>query len=145
SSVYGQAVTLTAAVRAANPADGTPTGDVDFLDTATGADLGTVPLSSGVASLTTATLAAGTHAITAHYLGDGNFAFSLDSEMQTVSQAPLTVPDNQTKLSGATVALSPPYTGFVLGQNFSPAGISGAPSLSTTATATSLVGSYPIT
>src|SRR5205085_6358748 len=54
SSVYGQSVTLTAAVRAANPADGTPSGSMDFFDTRTGADLGTVPVSSGIASLTTA-------------------------------------------------------------------------------------------
>ena len=43
------------------------------------------------------------------------------------------------------MALSPIYTGFVLGQDFSTAGIAGSPTLSTTATATSHVGTYPIT
>jgi hypothetical protein len=122
-----------------------PTGSVDFLDTTTGADLGIVPVSGGFATLSTALLGAGTHAVSARYLGDGSFAFSLDALTQTVSQAPLTVTDNQTQLYGVAVALSPSYTGFVLGQSFSTAGITGAPTLSTTATATSLVGSYPIT
>ncbi len=85
SSAYGQSVTLTAAVRAANPTDGTPTGSVDFVDTTTGADLGAVPISGGVAQLTTAALDAGAHAITARYLGDSTFAFSLDALTQTVN------------------------------------------------------------
>jgi hypothetical protein len=145
TSVYGQQVTLSATVRADSPADGTPTGTVDFVDTTTGTDLGTSPVSGGVAQLTIASLAAGTHAITARYLGDGSFAFSLDGLTQTVSKAPLTVTDNQTKLYGASVILSPSYSGFVLGQTFTTAGITGSPTLGTTATATSDVGSYQIT
>jgi hypothetical protein len=63
----------------------------------------------------------------------------------TITKAPLTVTDDQTQLYGVAVALTPTYTGFLLSQNASTAGITGAPTLSTTATATSDVGTYPIT
>ena len=86
SSVFGQPVTLTASVGAANPADGAPTGSVEFVDTTTGTDLGTVPVSNGVASITASALAVGSHAISADYHGDGLFAFSLGTLTQTVEQ-----------------------------------------------------------
>ena len=63
----------------------------------------------------------------------------------TITKAPLIVTDSQTQVYGAAVALSPTYSGFVLGQNVNTAGITGAPTLSTTATATSVAGTYPIT
>jgi hypothetical protein len=68
-SGVGQAVTFTATVTAAS---GTPTGTVQFFDDAT--PLGTVPLGpGGQAQLTTSSLTAGSHPITAAYSGDGNF------------------------------------------------------------------------
>ena len=89
STTYGQSVTLTATVAAADPADGCATGSVEFVDATTGVDLGTVPLTDGVAQLTTSALTAGTHAITAEYLGDSSFAFSVDTWTQTVAPAAL--------------------------------------------------------
>ncbi len=86
SSVYGQPVTLTASVQAADPTDGTPTGVVEFTDTTTGAVLGTVPISNGVAALTSSTLTVGSDAITAEYDGGGNFAFSFAALAQNVQQ-----------------------------------------------------------
>jgi hypothetical protein len=50
---------------------GTPTGTVSFLDGTTVLGQGT--LSDGVATLTTSSLAAGAHSITAFYSGDTNF------------------------------------------------------------------------
>jgi hypothetical protein len=67
SPLLGQPVTFTAAVTAG---PGTPTGSVDFVDTTTNTDLGTVPLTGGVAVLTTSALAIGSHAIVANYGGD---------------------------------------------------------------------------
>jgi hypothetical protein len=65
-SIYGSTVTLTATVTAG------ATGSVTFMDGST--TLATVPLNgSSVASYTTATLAAGTHNVTANYSGDSNF------------------------------------------------------------------------
>ena len=61
-------VTLTAAV---SSAAGTPTGSVVFSDDNT--VLGTVPLSTGAATLAITTLTAGSHSLTASYSGDSNF------------------------------------------------------------------------
>ena len=69
-SPSGTAVTFTATVSGAGP---TPTGTVTFEDGTT--VLGASPLSSGVATLTTASLPAGTsQTITAIYSGDSHFA-----------------------------------------------------------------------
>jgi hypothetical protein len=66
---YGQAVTLTATVSASA---GTPTGVVVFLDGST--VICTVALIGNTAVDVTSTLTAGSHAITASYGGDSNFA-----------------------------------------------------------------------
>jgi uncharacterized delta-60 repeat protein len=84
SSIIGQPVTFTATVSAANPADGTPAGSVDFFDTTTNNDLGTATLTGGVARLTTATLTVGSHAISARYAGSSMFTLSRDALIQTV-------------------------------------------------------------
>ena len=104
SSLYGQPVTLTASVEAANFADSTPTGNAEFIDTTTGAVLGTVPLSDGTATLTTSKLTTGNHAITVEYEGDHNFAFSLASVNETIQK------------DGAVTALSSSATTSNLGQ-----------------------------
>ncbi len=71
---HGQQVTLTATVADAQP-NPTPTGgSVTFLDGST--ILGTMPLTNGSAQLTTSTLAAGTHKLTADYGGTANFVGS---------------------------------------------------------------------
>src|SRR5205807_1668900 len=70
-SPYGRAVTITATVTADVPGSGTPTGTVTFYDGTM--ILGASTLSGGVATLTVAKPAAGTHTITAAYNGDGDF------------------------------------------------------------------------
>lgn len=69
--VFGQPVTLTATLAAAAPAVGTPTGTIAFRDGS--AALGEVAIAGGTASVTVATLSAGSHGITAVYSGDGSF------------------------------------------------------------------------
>ena len=71
-------MTFTATVTANAPGSGTPTGTVDFYDTTTSTDLtpGGVALSSGTATFSTTSLAAGSHTIKATYSGDGNFLTS---------------------------------------------------------------------
>jgi hypothetical protein len=76
TALYGLAVTFTATVSANPPGAGTPTGSVVFFDTTTGTNLGTVTLSGGQASLSTAKLAAGVNAIVATYFGDSTFLAS---------------------------------------------------------------------
>ncbi|HLJ94566.1 MAG TPA: Ig-like domain-containing protein [Gemmataceae bacterium] len=92
SSVFGQPVTFIATISILPPGAGTPTGTVQFqID---GNNVGSpvsVSATGGVttASLTTATLAVGTHTITANYNGDGSFTGSrgTSSNGQTVNKA----------------------------------------------------------
>ncbi len=88
-STSGASVMFTATVSAASPGSGTPTGTVTFNDGSTAIGL-PVTLSGGVASVTTSTLTAGVHSITADYSGDTNFATSTSTPAlsQTVNQAP---------------------------------------------------------
>jgi hypothetical protein len=145
-STYGQEVTFTAAVSAGSS---TPTGSVDFVDTTTGRDLGSVQLTvmNGVneASVQVSTLDVRSHTIVASYTSDtGNFSGSHDSLTQAVTPATLTVTaDNKTKVSGtANPPLTETITGFVNGDTSTV--VLGAPALSTTATSMSPVGRYPI-
>jgi hypothetical protein len=84
-SVYLQTVTFTATV--VPQFGGMPTGTVNFKDGAT--LLCTSPVSnSGQAICTTSTLTAGSHSITASYLGDSNFVGSTSSTLtQTVNKS----------------------------------------------------------
>jgi Big-like domain-containing protein len=50
-----------------------PTGTVTFTNQSTGQTLGTAPISSGQATLTTSTLPVGNNIITTTYSGDSNF------------------------------------------------------------------------
>jgi hypothetical protein len=70
-SKVGQAVTFTATVTASLHGLPSPTGSVTFKDGNT--SLATVKLTGSSASFTTSSLTAGTHKITATYLGDINF------------------------------------------------------------------------
>lgn len=78
-SSEGLTVSFSATVAAIAPGAGTPTGTVTFLDGAT--VLGSVKLAAGVATLPTAALTAGTHAITASYEGDPDFTASASAEL----------------------------------------------------------------
>lgn len=82
TSVFGQMVTFTATV---SSAAGTPTGSVDFFDTTTNTDLGTVTLTNGSAALAMSALSVDSHAVTATYSGDATFAGSSASITQTVN------------------------------------------------------------
>jgi uncharacterized repeat protein (TIGR01451 family) len=96
-SVPGQPVTFTATVASAG---GTPTGTVIFRDA--GAAIGTGALAGGVATLTTATLAAGAHSITVSYSGATGFAASASSTLtQTVA-----IPADSIKLRQLQVAVT---------------------------------------
>ncbi|MBZ5643666.1 MAG: FG-GAP-like repeat-containing protein [Acidobacteriia bacterium] len=70
-SSFGQSVTLTATISAAAPGAGTPSGVVKFFDG--GVLVASVPISLGVGTFTSSTLAAGNHMFTTTYTGDGAF------------------------------------------------------------------------
>ena len=138
--VYGNPITLTATVTSSN---GTPKGNVTFLEGST--TLSTVALDdNGAAILAVAPLAAGNHSFTANYAGGAGFEASSSTITVAVTPALLTISaDNQTMVFGSPV---PPLTymptGFVNGDTA--AVLSGNPQLSTTATSSSPVGTYPI-
>ena len=87
SSVFGQTVTLTATVAAADVGQAdAPTGTVEFFNGTT--SLGTATLNAGIAILATSALPAGSDAVTAKYNGDGDFATSTSPAITvTVAQA----------------------------------------------------------
>jgi len=84
SSAFGQGVTLTVSVQSVAPATGMPTGTVSFFDGSTILASGVALNASGQASLTTSSLAPGTHSITASYIGDVNFAGSVSPSIGQV-------------------------------------------------------------
>ena len=87
----------------------------------------------------------GSYAITASGAVDANYTISYAAGTLTVTPAALTITaNNASKLYGAALpALSASYNGFVNGDSAS--SLTTQPSLSTTATAASNVGSYAIT
>ncbi|MHB1559728.1 MAG: beta strand repeat-containing protein [Isosphaeraceae bacterium] len=83
--VYGQTLTLRAAVTAVPPGSGTPTGTVTFSDGSL--QLGTATLgATGTATLQTHDIPAGTQTITATYSGDSRFAAGTGTRTQVVYQ-----------------------------------------------------------
>ena len=100
-STYGQSVTLSATVMPQS-VSGTPTGSVTFYDGAT--SLGVGQLNGGVATFSTAALAAGTHSISATYAGDSNFASSASGTLsQAVNTAAPPPPITLTTNAGVSV------------------------------------------
>ncbi|MGA2019216.1 MAG: FG-GAP-like repeat-containing protein [Candidatus Sulfotelmatobacter sp.] len=82
----GQSVTFTATITSTSGGTtATPTGTVTFSDGST--LLGPTPLTGGVATFSTSSLALGNHSITAQYSGDANFA-SASSGLTQVVVAP---------------------------------------------------------
>jgi hypothetical protein len=93
-STFGQAVTFTATVTPSNSALDSPDGTVTFSDGTT--VLGTAPVAmqttTGTATLTVSSLAAGDHAVTATYSGSALFAASTSDPLtQSVSKAPTSI------------------------------------------------------
>ena len=93
---------------------------------------------------TTASSNAGSYPITASDASDANYAISFESGTLSVIQAPLTIrAENKTKLYGAGLpTLTAGYIGFV--NQDTPTSLDSPVSLTTSATAGSNAGSYPI-
>ncbi|QIY66078.2 Ig-like domain repeat protein [Streptomyces sp. RPA4-2] len=157
--MFGQTKTLTAAVTVVVPGTGIPTGTVSFFDGAT--LIGTSALTGGVATLTTATLTVGSHALTAVYGGSASYNGSTSPiDTQTVNKAGTSTaltsaPDpsvfGQPKILTATVTATAPGTGTPTGtvSFFDGATLIGTSTLTagtaTLTTSTLTVGSHPLT
>ena len=146
SSTYGSSVTLTATLSPSSEGGLTTDGEtITFKNGAT--TLGTGTLSGGVATLSLTTLPAGTDSLTAAYAGDTNFAAKTSTALNyVVAKATLTATANDA--SRAFGASNPTFTatiaGFLNGDTQASA-VTGSPSITTTATTSSPVGTYPIT
>jgi hypothetical protein len=161
-AMVGVSVMLTATV--ASTATGTPTGNVTFLDGTT--SLGTAALSTSggttSAALSTSALSAGSHSITATYVGDANFAGSTTSSALTQlvgtvgfgPVAPVTVASGSSVVVNLTVIANPvpsPNFSFILSctagvpSNASCINFTGsvAPSVAGTATSFTFLASAP--
>jgi len=143
STTYGTLITFKASLTGNGAV---PTGSVAFLSGVT--LLGSANLnSSGVATYATSKAPAGDDSITASYSGDSNYGATNSTAVSiTVAKAMLTVSANDlTMVYGAKLpALTYALSGFVNGDTAATA-TSGTPSLTTTATAKSTAGIYPIT
>src|SRR5439155_771400 len=107
---------------------------------------------TGAPSLTTtatATSPVGAYTITetAGTLAAGNYSFSFVNGTLTVNKAVLTVTaDSTNRVYGASnPTFTASYSGFQNAETLATSGVTGVPSLTTTATATSPVGAYTIT
>ena len=142
SAVYGAVnSTLTATLSSSSA-----TGTVTFSN-GQGWTSSPISLSSGIAStsISNATWPAGSYTITAVYSGGGSYGPSSGTTSFAVTPAVLTVTaNNASSVYGAALpAFTAVYSGFVNGDTS--AVLSGAPSLTTTATPASPAGTYPIT
>ena len=93
-----QAMTFTATVSSSS---GTPTGSVDFYDTTTQIDLGSVALTNGHASLNSTTLPLGSNQITATFIANAGYLTSSNSS--TVSILPSVYVLNRTAAGALTL------------------------------------------
>src|SRR5205823_9260476 len=107
---------------------------------------------SGVASVSgvsLGTIAANTYptGVGASFAAVTGCAASAGSNSLTVNKAPLTVTaDNKSREYGdANPSFTASFSGFKNGETLATSGVTGSPSLSTTATAARPVASYPIT
>jgi hypothetical protein len=82
STTNGSQMTLTATLAVVAPGAGAPTGTVQFIDTLTGAVLGTAPVNNGVATIT---ITATGDPIKAVYSGDTNFSTSQSPASATIA------------------------------------------------------------
>jgi hypothetical protein len=150
ATTYGDNVTFTATVTPA--VDPAPTGGtVQFLadDNYIGSPVA-VDTVSGVATVSTTELDAGTRVITAEYSGYQIYESSTTaaSISQEVGQAPLTVKALNTFRAPNTANPDPfPYliTGYQNGENLATSGVTGEPELTTDALPESPPGPYDIT
>jgi len=122
-----------------------PTGTVTLtVDSVAGA---AQTLVSGSYTFTLTDLSAGSHSLSAAYSGDTNNGAATNSESLLVSKATLTVTAaSPSIIYGQSVpSYTAGYNGWQYSDSSTSGAISGAPSLTTTPTTPSAVGSYAIT
>ena len=110
-SIFGQVVTFAAQV---SSGAGTPTGTVIFYDGS--AALGSTTLTNGIASFPIASLAVGSHSITAAYQGSGSFIASTSPPLNQVVTPATTTTSLVSSLNPAGLRKLVTYTATVNSQ-----------------------------
>jgi len=144
-------LTVTANSTSRTYGDPNPTFTANYMGFKNGETLATSGVTGSPSLTTTATTTSpvpGPYTITAALgtLAAGNYNFTFFNGALTINKATLTVTaDNKTKiLNAANPTLTPSYSGFKNGETLATSGVTGSPSLTTTATSISPVGPYPI-
>jgi polygalacturonase len=151
---YGQTATAVAIMTSVVGGAPWPTGNLTLTDELTGNTVNaTMPGNFDTVFVPLTGLIAGTHNFNVAYAGDSNYTPAVTGQPYstagpynvTVNPAPLTITANNVTmpLGGPLPTLTASYSGFVNGDT--PASLDGSPSLTTTATASSPAGTYPIT
>ena len=149
----GKAVlTVTADNKTRAYGDANPTFSASYSGFVNGETLATSGVTGAPSLTTTATTTSSVSGspypitVTLGTLSSANYSFSFVNGTLTVTKATLTeTADNKTKNYGeANPTLTYTITGFMNGEMLATSGVTGIPSLTTSATAGSLVGTYPI-
>jgi Bacterial Ig-like domain (group 3)/FG-GAP-like repeat len=128
-STYGDAVTITATLSSSGP-----TGTVVFTSGSTTLGTGAIN-TSGIATITTSALPAGSDPITASYGGDGNYSNAVGSTTQTVAK--------RTPVTSLTSSINPSLIGAsVVFTDSLPTGLTGTV---TFANGSTILGTYTVT
>ena len=120
-ATYGDNVTFTATVTPKSPSTGSPTGTVTFKDGATTLGSGAVD-NSGVATLSTSSLNAATHSITAEYSGDTNFNGASSAALSQVVNKAGTSVNVTSSVNPSDFGQSVTFTATVTGPASTPTG-----------------------
>ena len=144
-------LTVTAVNASREYGDPNPAFSANYSGFKLGQDLFTSGVGGEPSLTTTATPASdvGDYAITAGLgsLTAANYSFGFVDGTLSIGKAPLTVTaaDTSRAYGDANPSFTASYSGFKNGQSLATSGVSGDPSLTTTATAASNVGDYAIT
>jgi Bacterial Ig-like domain (group 3)/MBG domain (YGX type) len=141
------ALTITANAKTRLYGDANPAFDATYSGFVLNEGPGNLTGALSCTTTATASSAVGTYPITCSGQSATNYVISYVNGTLTVTSALLTVTaDNASRLYGEP---NPPFTasysGFKNGETLATSGVTGSPSLTTTATATGPVGPYPIT
>ena len=144
-SVNAAALTVTANNQTQVYGSAVPTLTVSYSGFVNGDTQSVVTTQATVTTTATGSSAVGTYAITASGAAAANYTITYAAGILSITPAPLVITAvNQAKASGkANPALTVSYSGFVNGDT--QASLTTLPTVSTTATTSSAVGTYPIT
>ncbi len=135
-------ITLTATVARTSFGGGAPGGSVDFTDTTTGIDLGSVSLVNGAGSITTAALPLGVQTISATYGGDASDLPSSTTGQVTVLVSIIVLDGSSSSAASFSGNASVNIPGALVVDSSARTALSGSGNASVVAGSIQVVGGY---